>query len=94
MAHPVVWAGPGEDGRPIRSSGRPTWRSVRVWEAEWDRRGREAFSEVRERSGGPSTGLGEVERPTWRSRWGREALPEVQKAHPEVWVGLERPPRG
>ena len=70
--------------------------------------GREALSEVQVGSGvssvgegGPPEGPGGVGRPFCKSVMGREALPQVRKAHlevhdaiPKVWDGLRGPIRG
>ena len=62
--------GPGNVGTP---SGRVRKLSRR------SRRGQEALLEARERSGGPSEGLGGVMRPSRRTERGREGLPEVRE---------------
>ena len=49
---------------------------------------------VWEWSGDPLDGVGVVGRHSWKSGSGREALPKVRVAHPEVREWMGGPPKG
>ena len=68
---------------PTRRPGRLTRRSVRGWETH--PKVQEGLKDRPKGLGGPPGGLGEIGRPTWRSRRNRLAHTKVQEAHPKVW---------
>ena len=101
-AHPEVWKAYKE---VWERSGDPPGSQERVVRPfRRAGRGREVLQESQQRSGGaprgpveagrPFCGLAGVRRPIWRSKRGREAHPEVWKAHSEARVGLAGPQGG